>query len=751
VRAARRGALLAALRLVLVVGGLLAFALWWRREKEPDWRVDQRLRLAPVRVAQEAPSVNLGGETRDALALRCGQSLRYEFHVPGRDAVLRFADGHVTAHPELAVRLVLPGGETRELEHHETSESAWTVRRVELPVAAAEDVTLELAALDGRGRPGLGEVYVADVVLESAGRGVDQTESQIELRAIERDLLASHEQRRSLAPPTRESGRIGVEGPPAVALETDQLLHADAGTLPPDARLEVVLHVGRKRDDGPTGQVTVEVLVDDSPLAVLAADLETPAGGAPPESREVSASLDLGPWAGKAPDVALRRSGAPNLWVGLRELDLSVPRRVPRRPFVAGHGRNVLLVVIDALRADRLGCSGWPAAATPVIDSLAARGGLWTRVLSPSSWALPDLASLLTGVSPLSHGLGVWPRVQLSPRLPTLAQSAAWSGYTTACFSGSSISGPAHGLQRGFERCDVSHLPADAVAGRALDWLEEASQFEWFLMLHLADPSFPHEPAPRDLLALPGPPPAELVTRLRALDSRPGAAEAVAFEVGSRYDAELAGVDRALGRITDWLAARDLLRSTLVVVVGSSGEEFYDHGGRLHGQTLWDEVVVVPLVMAGPAVRGPDGGPFVEHEPISLLDVTRMLGEYGHLSTRSGQQGRLPPPFGPRLPEPVFHSLLRPVLPVTASDLDASRSRRWLRLFDHARGVESLYDLLADPLATRDLLADPGLEDDARQEAQHQADALGTSFADWVRASLLASAAQAEPVQAGRP
>lgn len=750
-RAARRGALLAALRLLLVLVALVAFALWWRREKEPDWRVDQRLRLAPVRAGREAPSANLGGEARDALVLRCGESLRYEFRVPGDDAQLRFADGHVTAHPELAVRLLLPGGETRELERHETSEGTFTLRRVALPAAAGDAVTLELAALDGRGRPGLGEVYVADVVLESDGRGVDQTESQIAMRAIERDLLASHEQGRSLAPPTRESARIGVEGPPAVALEEDEPFSAAAGRLPPDARLEVVLHVGRKRDSGPTGTVVVQVLVDDAPLEVLATDLEPPPGGTPPESREVSASLDLGPFAGKSPVVTLRRQGAPNLWVGVRALDVSAPRLVPRRHFVSGNGRNVLLVVVDSLRTDRLGCCGWPAAATPVIDSLAARGGLWTRVLSPSSSALPDLASLLTGVSPLSHGLGVWPRVQLSPRLPTLAQSAAWSGYTTACFSGSPVSGPVHGLQRGFERCDVSRLPADAVVERALDWLQEASQFEWFLMLHLSDPTFPHEPAPRDLAALPGPPPAELVTWLRALDSRPGAAEAVAFEVGSCYDAELAGVDRALGRVTDWLAARDLLRSTLVVVVGSSGEEFYDHGGRLHGQTLWDEVVAVPLVMAGPGVRGADGGAFVEGEPISLLDVTRMLGEYGHLATRSGQQGRLPPPFGPRLPEPVFHALLRPLPNVTARDLDASRTRRWLRLFDHARGVESLFDLQADPHATHDLLADPGLTEDERKDARHQADALAASFADWARASLLVSAAQAEPLQTGRP
>jgi arylsulfatase A-like enzyme len=294
-------------------------------------------------------------------------------------------------------------------------------------------------------------------------------------------------------------------------------------------------------------------------------------------------------------------------------------------------------------------------------------------------------------------------------------------------------------------------LPAPVLAEHALDWLADASQYPWFLMLNFTDARSPFEPAVRDLRSLPGPPPAALVERLRLLDSRPGAAEALATEIGTLYDAELAGVDRAIGMITDWLAARDLLSSTLVVVVGSCGEEFFEHGGRLHGQTLWDEVVSVPLVMAGPGMRGPGGGAFVMDEPISLLDVTRAIGEYGRILTRTGLQGRLPPPFAPILPDPTFGALLRPLPPVTSADLDAVRTRRWLWLFDHGSATEQLFDLQADAGARHELLADAALPEKARKEAREEADSLKAAFAQWQRQTLLAAVPAAEAAEFARP
>src|SRR5262249_31125847 len=157
------------------------------------------------------------------------------------------------------------------------------------------------------------------------------------------------------------------------------------------------------------------------------------------------------------------------------------------------------------------------------------------------------------------------------------------------------------------------------LAERALDWLEQAQQFRWFLTLVLSDPDFPYEPDPQDVARLRGAASPAFVESLRRLDSRPGAAERLAVELGTLYDGVVGGVDRAIGMLVRWLAERALLRDTVVAVVGAEGEEFYEHNGRLHGQTLFDEVVAVPLVMAGPGLYGPDGGPFAESEPIDLV------------------------------------------------------------------------------------------------------------------------------------
>lgn len=743
-RAAARGAAWAALRLCLVLGALGAFALWWQREKQPDFLVDRRIRLSPLEALERVPDVNLGGDTREAFVLPCGRSMRFELTVPGDNAVLRFHDGHVDAHPVLSVRLAGASG-SQELEQHETSDGAWTVRRVKLPVGAGQRCTVELAALDGRGKPGLGSVLVSDVVLESDGAGLDESEASVALRAIDQDLLARRGTERQFAPPTRESARLGVEGPACVPLRDDEPLSFATEPLLGGARLEIVLHIGRPWPDAKDSQGQVEVRHGDRLLGTLPFDLSAQ------QSREIAGSLDLSEFRGHKLDLGLRRTGAPALWVGVRELSITSERNVPRSAYVPGSSRNVLLVAVDSLRGDRLGCAGWPGAHTPVLDGLALRGGRWTRVVAPSSWNLPNVASLLTGVAPLSHGLGVWPRAQLSPRLPTLGQSAAWSGLATACFSNSSVMGAQHGLQHGFQRVEVSKQPASVLVEHALDWLQDASQYPWFLMLDFTDPSYPFEPALRDLRNLPGPPPAALVERLRKLDSRPGAAEALATEVGSFYDAEIAGVDRALGLLTDWLAARDLLSSTLIVVVGTCGEEFFEHGGRLHGATLWDEVVSVPLIMAGPGMRGADGNAFVMNEPISLLDVTRAIGEYGRIITRSGLQGRLPPPFAPVLPDPTFGALLRPLPGATTADLDAVRSRRWLWLFDHATDTEQLYDLQADAGATHELLADLALPEKARKQAREEADSLKAAFAEWQHRTLLAASPAAEPTDFARP
>jgi arylsulfatase A-like enzyme len=234
----------------------------------------------------------------------------------------------------------------------------------------------------------------------------------------------------------------------------------------------------------------------------------------------------------------------------------------------------------------------------------------------------------------------------------------------------------------------------------------------------------------------------ELVARLRILDSRPGSAEMMARELGLYYDAEVAGVDRAVGLALDWLQAAGLAADTMVVVVGSEGVEFFERGGRLTGQTLFDEVVTVPLIVAGPQVRGP----FVVEQAIDLVDVSRLLAAFtGSVNEEKGVgpevgslQGRLPPPFGPSVAEALpAASLLKPYEPLTRHDLEAVRLGPWLLIKDRGADITALFDLSADPLATDNLLR----RDDSAHWAR-QAATLERAYERWYRTGIMGSAAR---------
>lgn len=719
----------AALRFVAVLVLVGAVVAWWRMQLLPDVRVDQRLRLAADGPGREVSSLRLAGGERDGRALLPGESVRYTVTVPGPQAELRWVDAQVGTGAELVVASVTPDGGRHEHARRATVDGAWTARRLPLPAEPGARLTLEFLAQTPDGSPPA-TAYLADVVLASLGRGVDESAIPVVMPAPVDDLIARSSTERVTAPPSGELRRAGSPGPVCVPLPPGRPFLGASAELPEGARLRLVVHAMRPWPEGsvPSGDVLIEI--DGAPAGSLRLD---------EAEGERTVSVDLSSRAGRAIDLAVTRRGAEGMFVGLTEAWISAPRRAARRLLHPEHGRNVLLVTVPSLRADRLGCTGHRGAATPALDALAARGGRWERALSPSSWMLPNLASLLTGAAPLSHGLGLAPGRQLSGRLASLAETAAWSGITTALFSSSEPSLTGSGLQRGWETIERARLPAPMLVERFQDWLVDASQFTWFALLDLADPVLPCAPLPEDIARLPEADRSALTEALRPLDSRPGAAEALAHEVGPLYDGEVAAVDRALGLVLDALARHDLLERTLIVVVGLHGEEFYERKGRGHGQSLHEEVVRVPLIMAGPGVRGADGGPFVESAPIALVDVTRLLGHLGGLSSQSSVQGRLPPPFGPALSETVFASVLRPVPGVTGADLDAVRAGSWLWLRDNADGRTALFDLGSDPLARRDLLAAAGVR------AAEQAALLERSFLDAQRATLAVAASAPVP------
>ena len=732
-----RAAMGAAVWLVLVMGVLLAGWIWYSSQLAPDYRVDAVLNLTSD-LAPGAPApVTLSNGTREAYTQSVNDApLRFFTTVPGDDPVLRLHEGQLKGLPNLGVWLVRKDGSQEQLADLVASENAWVEHLVSVPAVAGEAIELQLRALDGRGRPGLGQVYVANVALLSSGKPVDETASTVSVESIVADLLTGAAIDLVRAPPTEASRRIDLMGPLCLQLVPRAPLRLALDEVPPRATLKMVTHTGRLSDEGSVEPTWVTVHAGIEELARVRVDSHAISLLDRTPSREALITLDLGAYQGEPLELVFEAIGGDSLFVGLREAYVTERRERLRQGFDRERSRNVLLLIADGLRFDRLGVSGYSRGHTPNLDALAARGLTYSNLYAPSSWPLPNVATLLTGLSPLGHGVGLRTGRVLSPRVTTMAQSAGWAGTVTACFRNAGIIAPATGLDRGYQRNVWRPLPATTLAEEACDWLVEAGQFQWFLTMHVNDVMPPHAAELADLKHLPGDIDDELLARLAMLDSRPGAAEAAALEMGQNVDSELTRVDRALGLLIDELRSQALLDRTLIVVVGSAGQEFYEHGGRHNGQTLYDEVVSVPLIIAGPGVSSPA---LIDH-PLPMVDAAHLIGDLGRVMTAGSLTGGLPPPFGPEQPDRTIHSTLRPYEEVTRHDLEASRRNDWLLIQERDGPKRAIYSLGSDPLAWTDLLEE-GLD----ERSQAEAEALSAAFEAWYEDELISSASWPVP------
>jgi arylsulfatase A-like enzyme/tetratricopeptide (TPR) repeat protein len=342
---------------------------------------------------------------------------------------------------------------------------------------------------------------------------------------------------------------------------------------------------------------------------------------------------------------------------------------------------NVLLVTIDTLRADRLGCYGYSAAATPVLDALAARGVRFTTAIAHAPLTAPSHASILTGLLPLGHGVRDNGSFALPPSGTTLAEAFRDAGYCTAAFVSGFPLDHRFGFARGFDTYDDRLLRGRAsrqapyvertaaeVTRAAVDWIRGA-QAPWFAWVHYFDPHAPYEP------------PGDLAARF----------------AGSPYDGEIAFVDRELGRLLDAAQAT----STLVLVTSDHGESLGEHGEATHGVFVYDATLRVPWVMAGPGIPRGRVSPVVARG----IDVAPTLLDYAGLRVPPALPGRpLRPAADGREMEdaPAYAESLFCRLNLGWAALHAWRTARW-KLVEAPR--PELYDLGSDPGESRDVSA----------------------------------------------
>jgi arylsulfatase A-like enzyme len=299
---------------------------------------------------------------------------------------------------------------------------------------------------------------------------------------------------------------------------------------------------------------------------------------------------------------------------------------------------DVILIVVDTLRADRVGSSGGPPGLTPFLDELAASGVVFRTAYSTTSWTNPAIASLFTSRYPSQHHV-----VRFDSRLPadevTLAERFAAEHYRRVGVVGNFRLTEDLGFGQGFDawfpvmiglKPRARHITQDVV--RFYD--RHLAPYPWsrwtrhplFLYLHFMDPHAPYDPPPAARAGRVGPPPpgtneAEVVARLMNVDHWNQLSQRDVAYLASLYDAEIAGLDTQLARLFRRLRRRGLLENTIVVVTADHGEEFRDHGSLQHGTALFEESVRVPLIMAGP---GLPAGRVVADE-VSIVDVAPTL------------------------------------------------------------------------------------------------------------------------------
>lgn len=401
------------------------------------------------------------------------------------------------------------------------------------------------------------------------------------------------------------------------------------------------------------------------------------------------------------------------------------------RPAVKGNGLNVLLVTIETTRADHLGLYGYDRDTSPHLASWAAQGAVFDRHSSVSPRTNPSLASMLTATFPHENGVrNVF--FPLEPENRTVAEIFRAAGYVTAAVQTHPRLVAASGFAQGFDTYDddvAKHPLAASACAAAWSWItgHKDGRRPWYLWVHLFDPHWTYDPpAPwRTRYGTDDPRPARVYADLKAgrftngsviFQNRMPADEVAAFV--ALYDGELRYTDDSLGGLFARLRESGLDRNTLVVITADHGESLGEHDYFFeHGDLGTEAEIHVPLAMVLPG-RIPPGlrVPYTT----SSVDIIPTLVDLAGLPPDPAFRGRsLAPYFRGASTEDrlcfgesdrsLHEENTRRELPGIAG------KRRWVRQgpFKLVRiphgdgGIERrLYDVVADPGESRDLLAD---------------------------------------------
>ncbi len=347
---------------------------------------------------------------------------------------------------------------------------------------------------------------------------------------------------------------------------------------------------------------------------------------------------------------------------------------------------NVLLVTLDTTRADHIGCYGYSLARTPRLDALAHEGVRCANAVSAAPITLPSHTSILTGLYPPAHGVRDNGSYALGDDAVTLAERLKKAGYRTQAIVSALVLNRRYNLGQGFDGYDddlwsedeaklfmIRSRPGERTAERAAAWLDgwskEKTQTKrppFFLWMHLFDAHQPYRLSGADRMLSPTP-----------------------------YDAEIAVLDRSVGRVLDELKKLGALDNTLVIVTADHGESLGEHGEKTHAVFIYDATVRVPLLLRCPRLL-PSGKVYTD--PVRSVDlvptILAALGLPGGNETQGTNllpalRGEMPAPQLPQYSESLLSEVGFGMAPLYGVRVGGFK---WIRA-----PKPEVYDLARDP------------------------------------------------------
>lgn len=369
--------------------------------------------------------------------------------------------------------------------------------------------------------------------------------------------------------------------------------------------------------------------------------------------------------------------------------------------------RLIVLVTVDALRADHLGVYGYPRPTSPHIDAFAREAIVIEHAIAQAPYTKASIASLMTGLYPTAHKTfttaanivdtmdgtvdGVRGATDVLPEnVTTLAESLNARGYETAALTTNPFLIRDFGFAQGFDRFEFisaeGFAPAEDVLEQAMQIVEQHDR-PLFLWVHLMEPHSPYAPAETFERDLPHLLPARPIPNGFAIPDylAPGRSRDARF-YETLYEREIRNVDAAFGAFLGALRKRPAWRDTMVVLTSDHGEEFFEHGGFEHNRTLHDELIRVPLILRVPGLDAR----YLSWQA-QLVDVMPTIVALAGGDAVRGVHGHDLQPFlggTPQSEEPAYSEIV--------GQQYAVRTREW-KLVAGPGEERALYALTRDP------------------------------------------------------